>query len=70
MIAVYPRNHDKADRRKLMASIKRCIDKKIVSPVRTSEDRYEITPVIRYVVSADFLETMLVEYKALAGETL
>ncbi|WP_214040546.1 hypothetical protein [Photorhabdus akhurstii] len=39
-----------------------------MSSVRGSEDRFEITPVIRYVVSAEFLESMLNEYLKMARE--
>lgn len=62
-------NRGKSDREKLNAALKKMVDKKILSLVRGSEDRYEITPVVRYVVSAEFLETMLVEYMKLAAES-
>ena len=61
-------NNSKTDRQKLVGSLKKMIDKKIISLVRGSRDRFEITPVIRYVVNAEFLETMLDEYHRLAKE--
>ncbi len=59
-------NNSKADRRSLKAVIERMISRKILSHLRGSEERYEITPVIRYVVNAEFLETMLQEYRNIA----
>ncbi len=44
------------------------VKRKVLSTIRGAEDRYEITPVIRYVVSASFLESMLAEYTKLASE--
>ncbi len=60
-------DHASKDRKKLLARVKEMIRRKILSTIRGSEDRYEITPVIRYVVSADFLASMLAEYKKLAS---
>ncbi len=59
-------NSAKSDRQKLVPSLKRMIDKKILTVVRGNQDRFEISPLIRYVVSAEFLETMLAEYARLA----
>ncbi|SFM23261.1 DUF4194 domain-containing protein [Halopseudomonas yangmingensis] len=61
-------NHAKADRKKLNAAIQRLISKKLLSAIRGSDDRYEITPIIRYVVDAAFLESMLEDYLRLAHE--
>ena len=61
-------NSERADRSKLRATIKRMIDKRLLAKIRGSEDRYEITPIIRYVVKAEFLESMLQEYYRLADE--
>jgi len=61
-------NSTKADRKKLNAALQKMISKKILSSVRGSDDRFEITPVIRYVVSADFLESMYKEYLRIARE--
>ena len=46
------------------------VKRKVLSTIRGEEDRYEITPIIRYVVNASFLETMLAEYTALGQEQL
>ncbi len=61
-------NSTKSDRRKLIAALKKMLEKRILSMVRGSGDRLEITPIIRYVVNAQFLEQMLEEYQGLAGE--
>ena len=41
---------------------------KLVAIKRGNAERYEITPMIRYVVNASLLQAMLDEYKALLGE--
>jgi len=61
-------NSTKSDQKQLNAALQKMVTKKILSPVRGSEDRFEITPVIRYVVNAEFLESMLNEYLKLARE--
>ena len=61
-------NSTRSDRKKLGASLKRMIEKRILGTVRGSEERFEISPLIRYVVSAEFLQHMLKEYRRLAGE--
>lgn len=59
-------NHSKIDKKNLNAALRRLKERHILSNVRGSEDRYEITPIIRYVVNASFLESMLKEYKQLS----
>lgn len=61
-------NSTKSDRKQLNAALQKMATKKILSPVRGSDDRFEITPVIRYVVNAEFLESMLNEYLKIARE--
>ena len=61
-------NSMKSDRRKLVAALKKMLEKRIISLLRGSGDRFEITPMIRYVVNAQFLEQMLETYQALARE--
>ena len=61
-------DHASLDRKKLLARVKEMVKRKILTTLRGSEDRYEITPVIRYVVNAEFLESMLSEYQRLAEE--
>lgn len=63
-------DHASKDRKKLLVRIKEMVKRKVLSTIRGEEDRYEITPIIRYVVNAGFLETMLAEYTALAQEQL
>ena len=60
-------DHGSKDRKKLVARLREMVRRKILTTVRGSEDRYEITPVIRYVVNAEFLETLLAEYLRLSG---
>jgi len=59
-------NSSKSDRRLLTPALERMVKKKILRKIRGSDDRYEITPIIRYVVNAEFLENMLGEYQKLA----
>lgn len=61
-------DHASKDRKKLQARVKEMIKRKVLSTIRGGEDRYEITPIIRYVVNASFLEAMLAEYTELAAE--
>lgn len=58
---------DRGDRRKLNAAMTRLVDKRLLSRLRGDDERFEITPVIRYVVDATFLDALLVEYERLAG---
>jgi len=60
-------DHASKDRKKLLVRVKEMVKRKILSTIRGAEDRYEITPIIRYVVSASFLETMLAEYTELVA---
>lgn len=61
-------NSSKSDRRQLDAALKKMTERHILSSVRGNDDRFEITPIIRYVVNAEFLEGMLAEYQLLAHE--
>ncbi len=58
-------NSSRKEGRKLSGAITKMKERKILAAVRGDDDRYEITPVIRYVVSAEFLEQLLAEYQAL-----
>ncbi len=62
-------DHASKDRKKLLARAKEMVKRKVLSTIRGADDRYEITPIIRYVVSASFLESMLAEYTLLAQQT-
>ncbi len=61
-------NSSKSDRKTLNMAVNKMVEKKILSVLRGSENRFEITPIIRYVVSAEFLDTMLKEYLKIAME--
>lgn len=63
-------DHASKDRKKLLVRVKEMVKRKVLSTIRGEEDRYEITPIIRYVVNAGFLETMLAEYTSLAQDQL
>ena len=62
-------DHTSRDLKKLSARLKELSRRHLLSSIRGTDDRYEITPLIRYVVSADFLESMLDEYMRLAQGT-
>ncbi len=62
-------NSMKSDQRKLSSSLTKMVEKHLLSKVRGSDDRFEITPIIRYIVNADFLEQMLEAYQALAHKS-
>ncbi|WP_031431505.1 DUF4194 domain-containing protein [Methylomicrobium agile] len=59
-------NSSRGDLRQLNGALNTMKDRRILGAVRGEDDRYEITPVIRYVVNAAFLEQMLGEYTRLA----
>ncbi|MBV2132398.1 DUF4194 domain-containing protein [Pseudomonas sp. MAP12] len=59
-------NSSRGDRRALNGALTQMKDKRLISAVRGDDERFEITPVIRYVVNADFLGRLLAEYERLA----
>lgn len=61
-------DHASLDRKRLLGRITEMIKRKLLTQVRGSENRYEITPLIRYVVNADFLQSLLDEYLMLAEQ--
>lgn len=61
-------NSATADRKKLNAALQKMVSRRILRVLRGNDDRFEITPIIRYVVNAAFLESMLGEYLQLARE--
>jgi hypothetical protein len=71
-IALHPflplTNSSRADRRKLNGALTNMKERRILAAVRGEDERFEITPVIRHVVNAAFLEQMLDEYRMLAGQ--
>ncbi|MDM1486002.1 DUF4194 domain-containing protein [Acinetobacter towneri] len=61
-------NHDSKDRKKLNTALDKFIEKKVLTGLRGEEGRYEITPIIRYVVNAEFLQSLLSEYQQLSAK--
>ena len=61
-------DHGSKDRKKLLARVKEMVKRKVLATIRGAEDRYEITPIIRYVVSASVLQSMVTEYALLAQQ--
>jgi hypothetical protein len=57
-----------SDRRRLNGAVENMKKRKILNAVRGEDDRLEISPVIRYVVNAEYLEHLLEEYRRLAAE--
>lgn len=62
-------NNSSLERKQLNGSLKLMREKRLLASVRGSDDRVEITPVIRYVVNADFLTKLLGEYEQLAAQS-
>lgn len=59
-------NYETKGRKQLIGRINGLLKPhKIVQSIRNSDERFEITPMIRYVVNADFLQSMLNEYEQL-----
>lgn len=54
------------DRKRLNGTLKNLQKKNLIMSVRNNEDRFEISPIIRHVVNAEFLENMINEYQKLA----
>ncbi len=61
-------NSSRSDRRQLNGALNTMKDRRILAAVRGDEERFEITPVIRYVVNAVFLEEMLQAYQNLLAQ--
>lgn len=54
------------DRKRLNGAIDLMKKRRILAAIRGEDQRLEITPVIRYVVSAEMLEQLLLEYRRIA----
>jgi len=54
------------DHKRLNGTLKNLQKKNLIMSVRNNEDRFEISPIIRHVVNAEFLENMINEYQKLA----
>lgn len=61
-------NSSRSDRRQLNGALQTMKDRRVLTAVRGDAERFEITPVIRYVVNAAFLEEMLDAYHHLAEQ--
>lgn len=59
-------NSSNIDRRRLNGTLKNLQKKNLIMTVRNNEDRFEISPIIRHIVNAEFLENMIDEYQKLA----
>ena len=57
-----------SDRKKLNGAVDAMKKRKLLNVVRGEDERVEISPVIRYVVNAQYLEHLLAEYARLATE--
>ena len=57
-----------SDRKKVNGAVESMKKRKILNAVRGEDERVEISPVIRYVVNAEYLEHLLAEYRRLAEE--
>lgn len=59
-------NYEVKDKKRLVGRINGLLKPhKILQNIRNSEERFEMTPIIRYVVNADMLNAMLSEYEKL-----
>jgi hypothetical protein len=61
-------NNSRSDRRKLSSALKKLKDKRLLLSVPGDDERFELTPVIRYVVNAEFLQQLLEEYQSMAQQ--
>jgi hypothetical protein len=57
-----------SERKKLNGAVEGMKRRRILNAVRGEDERVEISPVIRYVVNAEYLEHLLEEYRRLAEE--
>lgn len=57
------------DRSKLNGALEAMKKRKLLVAVRGEDDRLQISPVIRYVVNAEYLEHLRAEYERLARQT-
>jgi len=67
MTPFLPLTHSsRSERRNLSGALDFLKRKRLIAGVRGDADRFEITPVIRYVVNAEFLERLLEQYQRLS----
>ncbi|MCP5152057.1 MAG: DUF4194 domain-containing protein [Ectothiorhodospiraceae bacterium] len=55
----------RSDQRRLSGTLERLLERRVLARVRGDDSRFEVTPVIRYVVDAEALEGLLGAYRAL-----
>jgi len=60
----------RSDRRQLSGALENMVKRKVLARARGTQDRFEITPVIRYVVNAANLEHLLAQYTSLLKQSL
>jgi hypothetical protein len=60
----------RSDRQKLSGALENMVKRKVLARARGTQDRFEITPVIRYVVNAASLEHLLAQYTSLLKQSL
>jgi hypothetical protein len=58
------------ERRQLSGALDNMVKRKVLSRARGEQDRFEITPIIRYVVSAASLEHLLEQYTTMLDSAL
>lgn len=56
-------NSTKRDSERLTNSLKALVDKKLLIKIKGEDNRYQISPIIRNVVNAEFLEDLLAQYE-------
>jgi len=61
-------NSSTAARKKLTTVLNKLTEKQVLSIIKGHEERYEITPIIRHIASAEVLEVMLNDYLTLASQ--
>lgn len=55
-------NHEKLEHKKIRGALDKFLKRRILARVRGSEDRFEITPLIRYVITAESAKALLDNY--------
>ncbi|TGD72217.1 DUF4194 domain-containing protein [Mangrovimicrobium sediminis] len=65
--AILPKsNSESIDERRVRSALKNFIDKRFIRKVRGDDDAFQITPVLRYVVTASEMEHIIEQLKKLA----
>lgn len=61
-------NNDQLELSKVNGALKKLSQKRLINNVKSSQTTYEISPIIYYVIDADFLAALYTQYKNLAVE--